>query len=688
MKRNKRTLIRRTLFLLFFLTLISYCCTLPSSSGLDSSMFLSILVNFVFFFLICFFCFRWKKIFFKPIMRIMADLDNFKSFIEVAKNSEDCDSTLDYMRSNYEECFKTSYIREGFNKYLNELELLDVESADEYNNCDISDFINYEDVCVDVNRVSADNIAASMTGLGILGTFVGLAIGLQFFNASDASAMADSIVPLIDGIKTAFYTSIYGVVVSLVLNYQLKKRLNELEVCLNDFYNNYYENVMAYPEYMLEKQSFDIQAEQKEILSSFAESVSVSLSREMKDMMVPIFDKFSESIENFSKTIAVNQVEGLEKIVDNFISNMNEALGNQFDNLGNTIKDTCEWQQKSVAAMESVITHIITEADKIKELNDDLAETVDRFDGYLGKLIHQENNLIAHMEEYEKTIDTTFESLCNVCDKLEDIVGNEKQMVEANMQITDLFKENNQLVIESQEKVKENIEVLISGMKVSVDELVNHTKEEFENIGVTVGNILIATTEHSAEVFDESCQMLDDTHKQVRENVNVFTTGIRESINKMIEYTDEKFGILKATLKNINDEISGSASDLSDVYVKLQEDTDTSLERTFGQFDKELANMTSYFSSALVDISYNTEKLPRIVNETYNQLKKQTGAYIEAITELESEVKDAVTNISEMNGLLEANLVAENEKKNKLSGVPKMKEMSGINFITEEKAGE
>lgn len=603
--------------MLFFLTIIAYLITWMNGSGDDGSMVSSVIINFIFFAIIVFLCRRWKTLFFKPLMNIMEDLTNLKEHLADAQNNDTYDSMLEYMKNSYEEIFKTEYVRNSFKKYLKELELLEVESAEEYNNCDISDFINYEDICISVKKGTAENIATSMTGLGILGTFVGLAFGLQFFDASDAQAMAESIVPLIDGIKTAFYTSIYGVVVSLVLSHQFKKRLNELEVSLDEFYNTYYDNVMVYPEYMLEKQTFDIQAEQKEILSSFAESISVSLSREMKDMMVPIFEKFSYSIENFSQTLANNQVEGLEKIVGSFVSNMNESLDNQFDALGDTIKNTCEWQRKSVEAMETVIEGITSEADKIKSLNNDLSITIEKFDDYLKKLSHEEDELMNHLEAYKFTVDKTFNSLNEVSSVISDLSVKEQEILDTNRQIFELFKENNQSALESQNKM-----------------------------------------------FEMNRQMILDSQNCIEKNMDSFTDNITKSVSKLIEYTDEKFGTIRNTLMNIDEKIADSGNILTDVYVKLQDDVDTSLERTFEQFDKELANMTSYFSSALVDINDNTEKIPRIVEASYDQLRKQTSTYIKLINSLETQIGDAVANIAVMNSLAEKHAIEHKEIRN------------------------
>ena len=76
--------------------------------------------------------------------------------------------------------------------------------------CDIDDYLNeyYIDSVMKCGLISI--VPGVMTGLGILGTFIGLSFGLQNFNTGSASAITDSIPQLMNGIKIAFHTSIYG----------------------------------------------------------------------------------------------------------------------------------------------------------------------------------------------------------------------------------------------------------------------------------------------------------------------------------------------------------------------------------------------------------------------------------------------------------------------------------------------
>ena len=122
--------------------------------------------------------------------------------------------------------FNEEHLRNSYVDYIEEMKRLENDEEGRYA-CDIEDFINYQliDDAVEKGRLSL--VPGAMTGLGILGTFIGLSIGLQAFNTGSAEEITNSIGPLMDGIKVAFHTSIYGMIFSLTFNLIFKTVLEQ-----------------------------------------------------------------------------------------------------------------------------------------------------------------------------------------------------------------------------------------------------------------------------------------------------------------------------------------------------------------------------------------------------------------------------------------------------------------------------
>lgn len=83
---------------------------------------------------------------------------------------------------------------------------------------DVEDYVNEELVGLRTWRGVILQIPAVLTGIGILGTFVGLIIGVGGVGFSSVTAAINGVETLLAGIEVAFYTSIAGLSLSILFN--------------------------------------------------------------------------------------------------------------------------------------------------------------------------------------------------------------------------------------------------------------------------------------------------------------------------------------------------------------------------------------------------------------------------------------------------------------------------------------
>jgi len=78
-----------------------------------------------------------------------------------------------------------------------------------------------------LDQKTGKDLKSQIVSVGVLGTFVGIFIGLQAFNPAD---ITNSVNEILVGLKTAFFTSIVGMSVSTILSvYQELKNKSEDE---------------------------------------------------------------------------------------------------------------------------------------------------------------------------------------------------------------------------------------------------------------------------------------------------------------------------------------------------------------------------------------------------------------------------------------------------------------------------
>ena len=109
---------------------------------------------------------------------------------------------------------------------------------------DIEDYINEDILALRSWQNVVVQIPGSLTGLGILGTFIGLIIGIRGIGFSSVEIALTSVQTLLSGIQVAFYTSIAGMILSLLFNMIYRISWNMLRRNLGLFVEEFHKNVI------------------------------------------------------------------------------------------------------------------------------------------------------------------------------------------------------------------------------------------------------------------------------------------------------------------------------------------------------------------------------------------------------------------------------------------------------------
>lgn len=105
---------------------------------------------------------------------------------------------------------------------------------------DISDFINEDALELKTWQRVTSQIPSTMTALGILGTFIGLISGISGIHFSSVEVAVGSVQMLLNGISTAFYTSVGGVILSIVYTIVSRYTWNIMLQQMNQFERDYH----------------------------------------------------------------------------------------------------------------------------------------------------------------------------------------------------------------------------------------------------------------------------------------------------------------------------------------------------------------------------------------------------------------------------------------------------------------
>ena len=261
--------------------------------------------------------------------------------------------------------------------------------------CDIEEYIN-EDLLDDVGKTYFNSgMAGTLTGLGILGTFLGLALGLGSFQGNDIYTISDNVGPLLAGMKVAFHTSVYGIFFSLVFNFIYRGVMADAYGKLEDFLNVFR------------------QCAQPAVASADEKSAAMlvyqaNIANGMKEIL------------NILQGTGREQTEGVERIVNQFLLQMNGALGANLQNLSHTLQQT-ESTQTAYAAQCEQLTRAMKE---LAELNratcGNLEQIAGRQEAFAKELIRQREQLEAACAQMSSEVSSqlyTFEQMRGLYEK-------------------------------------------------------------------------------------------------------------------------------------------------------------------------------------------------------------------------------------------------------------------------------
>lgn len=339
-----------------------------------------------------------------PVANISADLVRVTEKIETDAKHAHSFLWEKYSEEN-SELFEDSRLRNKYRDYQYELERI-VHTDKTYYKCDIADYIGFDLIDTVIHRERLNQVAGVMTGLGILGTFVGLSLGLQNFNTGTTAEITNSIAPLMSGIKVAFHTSIYGMVFSLVFNYVYKRRLDDAEIAVRAFLGAYKKYVMPDTATDGINRLMELQQQQTEAI----QKLSVQFTEGLRDMLEPEFEHFDETLDKFARMTTRNQMDQLARIVDLYVAEMNKSLGSSFTNMAKVTNQSLTMQETNHLHMKEILDKNAATADSMNKVALQMKNVADAIGTYsenvhrLEKEVEKEAELLKKQNESSRKI--------------------------------------------------------------------------------------------------------------------------------------------------------------------------------------------------------------------------------------------------------------------------------------------
>lgn len=469
-------------------------------------------------------------------------------------------------------------------------------------------------------------IPTFMTSLGILGTFLGIVIGLVQF---DTNNIDRSIPFLLEGLKTAFLTSIVGMIGTICFKViTLPKTDPAVEEKLEeqDLLNNLISNIIQ------QRQSLE------RLNAIIASQESDSLISIMKGMRCDIKEASQENLSKLNSIAIAFQeekdysVQGQIRVLRGKVNEIHEKESAQFKEFSTKLKSQLDDFTKSLSgAATSQIIEALRQviSDFNSNLTEQFGDNFKQLNSAIEKILVWQHRYKEHLNRLESqfrlaisSIEKTKEAVTVIADKSDAIPSSmtklESVMGVLQAQIDKLHKELKALE-EVREKAVNAIPQIgksIEAMTDSMDEAVNHIASNLDKVATDFGG----STSKIASSLQECSQEISRSSGTTQEALSASANRIQELAD---DFKSHLKGMTEQTKQTVYETLSTTQSEVEQIVKETTKKTSDSIDYQIRKLDDA---MTSELNHALQELGNALATISRAVVDQYESKTRKNAS--------------------------------------------------------------
>ena len=520
-----------------------------------------------------------------------------------------------------------------------------------------------EDRLLPLNLRFWNSVPALLVGLGILGTFVGLVWGLIPFSDIDFTQTAQiqsAIKKLLSGVSTAFVTSVWGMLTSLLFNGWEKfgiglvsKAIADLQSALDRLFtlttqeeiSFRQEDELAQQTAALKSFSTDLANDIKSAMAQGRQEIIQELhnvpqafSNAMAEQLVPSLDSLNTAVEKLRQQKEESSADTIGKLIKEFQDSLSSSTVHHMEELaqtlGNQVKEMITSVQNQIDSTRQLLDATsVKQADQMKKMFDEMIFLLDsaasRTEKGMQNLLDSaasrtEEQFALRMADFESILDQQQKAIGEITAQTAAEFARASDHVEqAAAQLSNSVQNAEQSVGRILQLLQPQVESFDKQIANSQQTL-KKGREMLQQMDASIVNVhqLIETMQAFSEQLTTGAKQLDGVGQQLTQASDAFN---REN-EKYITANRETIQQIQATHMY-------SKQLLDDLTQRFQT-IDTGLQSIFGEMEKGL---NSYAVST-------RESINEYLGAFSSQLAKASNALANSVEALEENV-DALNDM-------------------------------------------
>ncbi len=371
------------------------------------------------------------------------------------------------------------------------------------------------------NKFSKNQLGGLALAAGITGTFFGIFKGLLQFDTNDIEG---SVPLLLDGLKTAFLTSLAGLFANLVVKVFPKIYFIKDSVESDDVGEEIIKALQS-----MEKESKNVSTSILELSKSISSDKDTSLVTQLQKIRTTNSDGFEEmkkSFEDFAEKVVADNtqslIDALTDVMKDFNAKINEQFGENFKELNAAVKLMVDWQKDNKIQIENLIQTYSSILNNLKGIDETLANS-------------SQSHLV--ILEANKDLKSLVKDFSGMVESFSDLGQ------KASLSLPIIEKNMDSIVGKSDEYIKQSLSTISS----NYDDFSTKQREIVDSYNSTIENMITSNAERvkklDEELGNELTKSLESLGSSLATLSSKFTkdyTPITENIKKIIDSTNIK----------------------------------------------------------------------------------------------------------------------------------------------------
>lgn len=447
-----------------------------------------------------------------------------------------------------------------------------------------------------------------LTGLGIIGTFVGLSIGIYLaapgLNSNEMSDAKQALNTLLDGAALAFITSIAGLVSSLAFSFYEKMRLHRFNRRCQSLVSEIDARVEYFSAERLANKALEESKKQSVALESFANDLAVSLGQVIEQQVAAPMVKAIDALRNEQKSA---NDETLEKLIKEFATSISGAAGEEMKAFATSVEVMSKQMEQQVASLNNGQEEMQKAS---KQAIEDMSAALSKGSADIAKGIADAvSDLSAGMSDAIKGVTSELEQAAakmarDLSSAIENVTNIASQLKAASAEMSSLSESNKDIHEQLSETLELSKGLIEKAAQANVEFRV--VAAEFESYGKAVKDhtdAVAKSTQNTENYVSELLSGQKEIESSWKEYQGRFS-DIDQSVEKLFSSLSNG---LQAFAKNTEDYVINLDKHAAEVVQSLAGATQD-LSETIEGLDETLDSRASVFTDGIQKIIQETQK--------------------------------------------------------------------------------